>query len=116
MFIKAKEWNKAEGYISENENNLFHKLDAIQVLGQYSTILVNQIKSLENALKTTKEQILFAYSMYDTVANSANLVNLINQTQDTFNKIMNMQLRIIVPFENIELETKFQEISNQPFN
>lgn len=87
----------------------------LQVLGQYNTILVNQIKSLENALKTTKEQITVAYSTYDTAANSANLVNLINQTQDTFNKIMNMQLPIIVPFENIELETKFQEISNQLF-
>lgn len=87
----------------------------LQVLGQYSTILVNQIKSLENALKTTKEQITVAYSTYDTAANSANLVNLINQTQDTFNKIMNMQLPIIVPFENNELETKFQEISNQLF-
>lgn len=87
----------------------------LQVLGQYSTILVNQIKSLEIALKTTKEQITVAYSTYDTAANSANLVNLINQTQDTFNKIMNMQLPIIVPFENIELETKFQEISNQLF-
>ena len=87
----------------------------LQVLGQYNTILVNQIKSLENALKTTKEQITVAYSTYDTAANSANLVNLINQTQDTFNKIMNMQLPIIVPFENIELETKFQEISNKLF-
>ena len=85
----------------------------LEVLKQYKLILVNQIKSLNDALKRTNEQITVAYSTYDTAANSANLVNLINQTQDTFNKIMNMQLPGIIPFENIELEEKFQEISNQ---
>ena len=52
-------------------------------------------------------------TIVDTAANSANLVNLINQTQDSFNKIMNMQLPNIVPFENKELEIKFLEISDQ---
>ena len=56
-------------------------------------------------------KITVAYSTYDTAANSANLVSLINQTKNTFNKIMNMQLSSIVPFENIELEEKFKEFS-----
>ena len=85
----------------------------MKVLGQYRNILINQMKSLQNALGRTKEQITVAYSTYDTAANSANLVNLINQTQDSFNKIMNMQLPNIVPFENKELEIKFLEISDQ---
>ena len=85
----------------------------MKVLGQYRNILINQMKSLQNALDRTKEQITVAYSTYDTAANSANLVNLINQTQDSFNKIMNMQLPNIVPFENKELEIKFLEISDQ---
>ena len=85
----------------------------MKVLGQYRNILINQMKSLQNALERTKEQITVAYSTYDTAANSANLVNLINQTQDSFNKIMNMQLPNIVPFENKELEIKFLEISDQ---
>ena len=57
-----------------------------------------------------------AYSIYDTAANSANLVNLINQTQDTFKEIMNMQIPGIILFENIELEEKFKKISNHYFN
>ena len=77
----------------------------MKVLGQYRNILINQMKSLQNAEKRTKEQITVAYSTYDTAANSANLVNLINQTQDSFNKIMNMQLPNIVPFENKELNS-----------
>ena len=73
----------------------------------------SQIKSLENALDRTEEQIMVAYSTYDTAANSANLVNLISETQETFDRIMNMQVPDIIPFENTELELKFQEISDQ---
>ena len=50
----------------------------MKVLGQYRNILINQMKSLQNALERTKEQITVAYSTYDTAANSANLVSLIN--------------------------------------
>lgn len=86
---------------------------SLEVVQSYRTILKSQIDSLENALERTDEQIMVAYSTYDTAANSANLVNLINETQETFDRIMNMQVPDIIPFENTELELKFQEISNQ---
>lgn len=86
---------------------------SLEVVQSYRTILKSQIESLENALERTEEQIMVAYSTYDTAANSANLVNLISETQDTFDRIMNMQVPDIIPFENTELELKFQEISDQ---
>jgi hypothetical protein len=86
---------------------------SLEVVKSYRTILQSQIKSLENALDRTEEQIMVAYSTYDTAANSANLVNLISETQETFDRIMNMQVPDIIPFENTELELKFQEISDQ---
>ena len=76
-------------------------------------ILETQKESLEEASEITKEQITVAYSTYDTAANSANLVSLINETEDSFNKILDMQLPEIIPFENTELELKFQEVSGQ---
>ena len=76
-------------------------------------ILEIQKKSLEKALEITKEQITVAYSTYDTAANSANLISLINETEDSFSKILDMQLPEIIPFENTELEMKFQEVSGQ---
>ena len=79
----------------------------------YRLIHEKQIESLENALERTDEQIMVAYSTYDTATNSANLVNLISETQDSFDRIMNMQVPDIIPFENTELELKFQEISDQ---
>ena len=86
---------------------------SLKVLRQYTKMLELQVQSLQKALKNTKEQITVAYSTYDTAANSANLVNLIDETQDSFNRIMDMQLPDIIPFENSELEIKFQEISGQ---
>ena len=85
----------------------------LKVLKQYDKILEKQKESLERALEITKEQITVAYSTYDTAANSANLVSLINETEDSFSKILDMQLPEIIPFENTELEMKFQEISGQ---
>ncbi|MGY8752140.1 MAG: hypothetical protein ACKVKJ_08940 [Fidelibacterota bacterium] len=108
--IKSAKSNKNKNILKSNikSNELF-----LMVLKQYDDILEEQEKALGRALEITTEQITVAYSTYDTAANSANLVNLINETQDTFNRILDMQLPEIIPFENIELENKFIEISAQ---
>ena len=82
-------------------------------MASYKKILTDQSSSLRTALKNTQEQISVAYSTYDTAANSANLMGIINETQDNFSKIMKMQLPEIIPFENSELELKFQELSGK---
>lgn len=98
------------------KNNIRSNEFSLDVVGNYRKILKGQIKNLEDALERTNEQITVAYSTYDTATNSANLVNLISETQDTFDRIMNMQVPDIIPFENTELELKFQEISDQIVN
>jgi predicted ester cyclase len=95
------------------KNNIRSNEFSLEVVRSYRSILEKQIKSLEDALEKTHEQIMVAYSTYDTATNSANLVNLISETQDSFDRIMNMQIPDIIPFENTELELKFQEISDQ---
>lgn len=95
------------------KSNIRSNKFSLEVVQSYRMILNAQIESLENALERTDEQIMVAYSTYDTAANSANLVNLISETQESFDRIMNMQVPDIIPFENTELELKFQEISDQ---
>ena len=94
---------------SNIESNKF----SLMVVNTYRKILEKQYDSLESALERTNEQITVAYSTYDTAANAANLINLINETQDSFNRILDMQVPDIIPFENTELELKFQEISDK---
>jgi hypothetical protein len=86
---------------------------SLMVVNTYRKILEKQHDSLELALERTDEQISVAYSTYDTAANASNLINLINETQDSFNRILDMQVPDIIPFENTELELKFQEISDK---
>ena len=95
------------------ESNIEANKFSLSVLGKYKEILIGQRNSIEKAVERTNEQIMVAYSTYDTAVNSANLINLISQTQESFNKIMDMQLPEIIPFENSELENKFNEISEQ---
>lgn len=97
---------------SNIESNKF----SLRVLVSYKEILNGQIRKITDALHSTNEQITVAYSTFDTAANSANLINLINDTQASFDQIMSMQVPDIVPFENSELELKFQEISNKVLN
>ncbi len=108
--IKSAKSSSNKNILRENiKSNKF----TLKVLKQYDEILEKQKESLERASEITKEQITVAYSTYDTAANSANLVSLINETEDSFSKILDMQLPEIIPFENTELEMKFQEISGQ---
>ena len=108
-YKEAKNKKNRDIFKSNIEANKF----SLSVVSQYRDILNEQRKSLDKALSKTIEQINVSYSTYDTAANSVNLVNLINETQNNFNQIMDLQLPEIIPFESTELETKFQEISNQ---
>ena len=115
--IKYAQKNIKNAKSESNKNilrsNVSSNKFSLSVCKDYEKILEKQKKSLENALKNTREQITVAYSTYDTAASAANLVNLISQTQNTFNEIMNLQLPEIVPFENAELAMRFEEISNR---
>jgi len=84
---------------------------AKKVAEKYEELLKQQIKDLEKTIKKTDEQITVAYSTYDTVANSANLVMLIDQSQAEFDRLVAMQLPEMLTFKSIELENKFSELS-----
>ena len=64
-------------------------------------------------MKESRSNINVAYSTYDTASISLNIVNLIDTTQEEFDKILKMQLPPIVPFSNEALEKRFTEISNR---
>ncbi len=53
-----------------------------------------------------------AYNTYQTVEVSSDLVNLLNTSQDSFEAVMNLQVPEIVPFESLEMQKKYQELSN----
>tara|TARA_B100000953_G_scaffold289420_1_gene273369 strand:- start:280 stop:1626 length:1347 start_codon:yes stop_codon:yes gene_type:complete len=95
------------------EKNIESNQMALKVVSRYRELLLVQEKHLVSAIKKTEEQIMVAYSTYDTAANSANLVMLIDKSQAEFDRLVGLQLPEIVPFETIELTEKFGEISDK---
>jgi len=95
------------------ENNIKSEEYAIEVINFYISILEDQKSKLQTAFESTEEQISVAYSSYITASNSANLVSLINNTQSSFDQIMDMQIPDIVPFETAELESEFRKLSEK---
>jgi hypothetical protein len=107
----SKQKNEANVKILKQniESNKFSN----EVVDMYREILLAQEENLKKAMKDSKNNVDVAYSTFDTVTISSNLVNLIDTTQDEFNKVMNMQIPQIVPFENKILEERFVHISNK---
>ena len=85
----------------------------IKVIDIYKELLMDQKVQLQDALQITDEKITVAYSSYKTASNSAALMSIMNDTQSTFNQIFEMQIPDIIPFENIELEEEFKNLSDK---
>lgn len=115
--IKFAEKSIAEQKSEENKKILQSNVESNrfsqEVVDFYRKLLTAQIDHLKSAMKESKSNIDVAYSTYDTAAISGNLVNLIDTTQEEFNKVLEMQLPTIVPFDNKALEKRFTEISNR---
>ena len=94
-------------------NNIKSNEFSNEVVDLYRGILETQLSHLKTSMKESRSNINVAYSTYDTASISLNIVNLIDTTQEEFDKILKMQLPPIVPFSNEALEKRFTEISNR---
>jgi hypothetical protein len=94
-------------------NNIKSNEFSKEVVDLYRGILETQLSHLKTSMKESRSNINVAYSTYDTASISLNIVNLIDTTQEEFDKILKMQLPPIVPFSNKALENRFMEISNR---
>jgi len=101
----------------DNKNILRRNIEtnkfSLEVVDFYRNILIEQEKSLRKAMKNAINNVDVAYSTYDTAAISSNLISLIDTTQYEFDKVLNMQIPNIIPFDNKALEDRFIEISER---
>ncbi len=65
------------------------------------------------ARQKAMDDLRLAQNTYDTAEVCADLINLLNTSQDSFETIMNLQVPEIIPFENLEMEKKFKELSRE---
>ncbi|HHL19235.1 MAG TPA: hypothetical protein ENJ33_05825 [Thiothrix sp.] len=83
----------------------------LKVANIYAQQLIIQQAKVQKALNLIRHDYRVAKNTYDTVKLSADLVRLMKTNQASFHALMNIQIPEIVPFENREMQKKFEELS-----
>jgi len=92
-------------------NNLQAQKLTLKVSKLYAQQLQKQKQKVQEALNQASKDYLVAKNTFDTVKLSAELIRLMKSNQASFNALMNIQIPEIVPFRNIEMQKKFEELS-----
>lgn len=69
----------------------------------------SEIKARNNARKDLR----LAINTYATVRISSEVLGLLKESNNLFDALMNLQIPEIVPFENMEMQKKFEELSRE---
>lgn len=93
------------------ESNIKAQLLTLKVAQLYSNQLQKQKQKVSKALTAAKKDYRIAKNTFDTVKLSTELIRLMQTNQASFNALMNIQIPEIVPFKNIEMQKKFEELS-----
>lgn len=93
------------------EKNLKAQELTLKVSNLYSQQLVKQKSKVVEALEQVKSDYRVAKNTFDTVKLSAELIRLMKTNQASFNALMNIQIPEIIPFKNLEMQKKFEELS-----
>ena len=93
------------------KKNLQSQSLTIKVARLYLNNLTSQREKVVEAKKKAMADFRLAFNTYETVEVSADLVNLLNASQGVFQAVINLQVPEIVPFENYEMQQKYQDLS-----
>jgi len=105
---------KAETNSSQRKvlrNNLQAQQLTLKVARLYAEQLQKQKNKVQEALRLATKDYRVAKNTFDTVKLSAELIRLMKSNQASFSALMNIQIPEIVPFKNIEMQKKFEELS-----
>ena len=83
----------------------------LKVARLYRQQLEAQKQRVERAREVVLRDYRVARNTYDTVRIGADLVRLMQVSQEAFTAVMSIQIPDIAPFENLEMQRKFEELS-----
>ncbi len=112
--------NNATRYLSEETNskritsyqNNINALDlTLKTAKLYQKNLNDQKLQVKVAQKVVRKDLNLSQNTYDTVEVSADLLSVLKDSKNSFDALMSLQVPQIVPFENIKMQQKYQELS-----
>ena len=107
--LKASEQDHQAGY----ESNLRAQEFTIQVSDLYSSTLRNDRAKVEEARKLVRKQHELAENTLSTVRVSADLSSLIQQGEQMYAQVMDLQTPALVPFENLQMQREFEALTSR---
>jgi hypothetical protein len=95
------------------ESNLKAQKLTLKVAKLYKGHLISAINSVKKAQITAKKNLDLAENTYATVSLSSGLYNLIKENEAMFDKISQIQMPKIEPFENLQIQKKYKELTKK---
>ena len=99
----------------ERKNLLRKNLKSQELTLKVAKLYAEQLNKQKAKVQKARDLIIADYKVakntYDTVKISADLISLMKTNRASFAALMNLQVPEIVPFENIEMQRKFEELS-----
>ncbi len=102
---------RAEARKSIVRRNLEAQQLTLKVARLYRRELERQKQRVEQAREVVRRDWQVAKNTYDTVRVGADLVRLMQVSQEAFAAVMAIQIPEIRPFENLQMQRKFEELS-----
>jgi len=94
-----------------------HNIEALELTQKtalrYREDLVRSRDKMIEAQKVAKANLQVSKNTYETVSLSADLYDLISESQQMFAEVSKIQVPDIVPFENIQIQEKYRELTDK---
>ncbi len=93
------------------EKNIEAQKLTYKVAKLYKHDLIKSKENMANAQKISKDNLVLSKNIYATVLLSADLYALVSESQNMFEEVSKIQVPDIVPFENIQIQKKYKELT-----
>ena len=95
------------------ERNLEALRLTLETAKRYEVDLIRSRDAVKKAMQTTLKNLRAAQNTYETVMLSSELYDLISQNRTLFKKIGQIQLPDIIPFDNLQIKKRYNEITRK---
>ena len=93
--------------------NLDAQIFTKKVAVLYKNDIIKSKRNMIEAQNISKKNLKLSQNTYQTVMLSANLFSLIKRSQNMFDEVSKIQVPKIVPFQSIQLQEKYRELTEK---
>lgn len=104
---------KDENYKKALDYNLKNQILSSKTASLYKKQLIQQRSNIEKSLKKSTLDLQIALNTFKTVQISFTLLEIIKESRESFNALMNIQLPELIPFENKEMQIEYEKITKE---